>query len=78
MGTPMYGNLKQTLTSILLTSNVPLLPKISSHFFFFFLAFCLFWAAPAAYGGFQARGGIGAAAAGLWQNHSNKGSEPSL
>ena len=33
------------------------------------------WAAPAAYGGSQARGRIGAVAAGLCQSHSNAGSE---
>ena len=46
--------------------------------FFVFFVFCLFaisWAAPAAYGGSQARGLIGAAAAGLRQSHSNMGSE---
>ena len=42
---------------------------------------CLFafsMATPAAYGGSQAKGLIGAAAAGLHQSHSNAGSEPSL
>ena len=47
-----------------------------------FGVFCLFvaisWAAPAAYGGSQARGPIGAAATGLRQSHSNAGSEPCL
>ena len=38
----------------------------------------LFRAAPAAYGGFQARGQIGAPAAGLHHSHSNAGSEPHL
>ena len=47
--------------------------------FFFFWSFLLFlWAAPAAYGGFQARGRIGAVATGLRQSHSNAGSEPRL
>ena len=36
------------------------------------------WAAPAAYGGSQARGGIGAAATGLRHSHSNARSEPHL
>ena len=36
------------------------------------------WAAPAVYGGSQARGPIGAVATGLCQSHSNAGSEPSL
>ena len=53
----------------------------------FFFVFCLFvvvvvvaisWAAPAAYGGSQARGPIGAVATGLRQSHSNAGSEPRL
>ena len=37
-----------------------------------------FRAEPAAYGSFQARGRIGAAAAGLHHYHSNAGSEPCL
>ena len=47
-------------------------------FFFFFGLFAISQASPAAYGGFQARGPIGAAAASLRQSHSNAGSEPSL
>ena len=46
--------------------------------FFFFFVFCLlsfFRAAPVAYGCFQARGPIGAAAASLHHSHSNSGSE---
>ena len=46
--------------------------------FFFFLVFRLFTAAPMAYGGSQARGWIGAIAAGLHHCHSNMGSEPCL
>ena len=45
--------------------------------FFFFLSFVVVvisWAAPAAYGGSQARGLIGAVDAGLRQSHSNAGS----
>ena len=38
---------------------------------FCFLPFCPFRAAPAAYGGSQARGLIGAVAASLRQSHSN-------
>ena len=48
-------------------------------FLFLFLFFCLFAlsrAAPVAYGGSQARGLIGAVAAGLCHSHSNSGSEP--
>ena len=36
------------------------------------------YAAPAAYGGSQARGPIGATAAGLYHSHSHAGSEPHL
>ena len=43
-------------------------------FFFFLFVFCLFRAAPAAYGGSQARGSVGATAAGLHPSHSNAGS----
>ena len=53
--------------------------------FFFFFVFCrvvvvvaISWAAPAAYGGSQARGRIGAVATGLRQSHSNARSEPRL
>ena len=46
--------------------------------FFFFLVFCLFRAAPMAYGGSQARGQIGAVPNGLCHSHSNAGSEPHL
>ena len=47
------------------------------RFFVFIYFFCLFaisWGAPAAYGGSQARGLIGAVAASLRQSHSNTGS----
>ena len=43
--------------------------------FLFVCFFAISCAAPAAYGGSQARGGIGAVAAGLLQSHSNEGSE---
>ena len=46
--------------------------------FFSFFFFGLFRAAPAAYGGSQTRGRIGAIASGLHQSHSNEGSEPQL
>ena len=46
--------------------------------FFFLIFFAISWAAPAAYGGSQARGLIGAVAASLRQSHSNAGSEPCL
>ena len=44
----------------------------------FFCLFAISWAAPAAYGGSQARYLIGAVASGLRQSHSNPGSEPRL
>ena len=44
--------------------------------FLFFRSFCMFSrATPAAYGGSQARGRIGAVAASLRQSHSNAGSQ---
>jgi len=50
--------------------------------FFFFLivvvVVAISWAVPAAYGGSQARGRIGAVATSLRQSHSNSGSEPRL
>ena len=46
--------------------------------FFVVVAVAISWAAPAAYGGSQARGRIGAVATGLRQSHSNAGSEPHL
>ena len=52
-----------------------------SFFYLFIYFFCLFAfsrAASMAYGGSQARGRIGAVAAGLHQGHSNSGSEPHL
>ena len=48
------------------------------YYYFFFFVFCLFRAAPAAYGGSQARGRIRAVAASLLQNYSNVRSEPHL
>ena len=47
----------------------------ATFFLFFFL---LFRAALVAYGGSQARGPIGAVAAGLHHSHGNAGSEPHL
>ena len=50
---------------------------LSGFFFFFFFkgCTCSVWAA---YGGSQARGQIGVAAAGLHHSHSNAKSEPRL
>ena len=55
--------------------------KIRAHdllFTSFFFSFCLFRAAPAAYGGSQARGLIRATAAGVCHSDSNGRSEPRL
>ena len=51
---------------------------IFTYLFLFFCLFAISWAAPAAYGGSQARGPIGAVATGLRQSHSNAGPEPRL
>ena len=59
----------------------PMHIRFLGFFFVLFFVFCLFalsGAAPAAYGGSQPRGRIGAAAAGLCQSHSTTGSEPRL
>ena len=47
-------------------------------FIYFFGSFVFFRAAPAAYGGSQARGRIGAVAASLRHSHSNARSKPRL
>ena len=47
-------------------------------FCFLFFVFLPFRAIPGAYGGSQARGPIGAVAAGLRPSHSNARSKPSL
>ena len=53
--------------------------KLSVPYFFFFgRLFAISRAASAAYGGSQARGLIGAIAAGLHQSHNHEGSEPCL
>ena len=62
------------------TLTMPLEPKgrllgghaMTGGFFFFF---CLFRAAPTAYGGSQARGQVRSTAAGLHHSHSNAGSK---
>ena len=59
-------------------NHLPLPHMRDTEGFFFFWSFCYFLAAPAAYGGSQARGRIGAVDTGLRQSHSNAGSEPSL
>ena len=58
------------------TTGTPLIYLFIYLFIFVFLLFL--WAAPSAYGGSQARGRIGAAAAGLHHSHSHTRSKPSL
>ena len=59
--------------------SFPLVSAVRGYILFFlFFFFCLFRAASAAYEGTQARGPIGAAAAGLLHSRSNMGSEPHL
>ena len=54
------------------------LPNISTFYYTFYFIYCTFRATPGAYGVSQARGQIGATAAGLHHSHSFKGSEPHL
>ena len=49
--------------------------KVEIWCFLFLLVFCLFRAAPAAYGSSQTKHQIGAAAAGLYHSHRNAESE---
>ena len=60
-----------------LATWLPQDPRVWAGFFFSFF-FLHFRAAPEAYGGSQARGRIGATAAGLRQSHSNARSKPRL
>jgi len=57
------------------TNGVGWMSWMTALFFFFFFFLVFSRAAPAAYGGSQARGLIGAVAAGLRQSHSNTGSK---
>ena len=61
-----------------LLTRVPGMKLDFSFFFFFFGLFAISRAASTAYGGSQARGQVGAVAAGLHHSHSNMGSEPRL
>ena len=58
--------------------ELPYAKGVTIKFFFSFCLFAISWAAQAAHGGSQARGRIGAVAAGLHQSHSNARSKPSL
>ena len=81
MGTPIYLFVDGHLTcfhvlAIINSATMNMEVQVSFYFIYFFL-FCLlsfFRAEPAAYGGSQARGLIGAVAAGLHKSHSNTGS----
>ena len=53
-----------------------ILTSVLSCSLVFVCLFAISWTAPAAYGGSQARGQIGAIAADLCQSHSNTGSKP--
>ena len=80
---PLSGHVAENAQGclcFLVTSHLRPHPRhtISQFSFFFFLSFCLFRAAYAAYGGSQARGLIGTVTAGLRQSHSSIGSEPHL
>ena len=66
MAAPVYTPLPHPLQ--------PLQDLLFVDFFFFF--FCLFRAVPKAHGSSQARGWIGAVAAGLHHSHNNTRSEP--
>jgi len=72
---------EEGLSYVLLLSITSMLPECQNillFLFFIFLLFVLFRAAPAAYGGSQARGLIGATAASLRHSHSNTRSKPRL
>ena len=68
----MENNLKKLTESLCYTTET------NTIFYFIFIYFLLFRAAPMACGGSQARDRIGAVAPGLCHSHSNVGSEPHL
>ena len=49
--------------------------EVTENFVLFYFCFCLFRAAPKAFGSFQARSRIGAVASGIHHSHSNMGSQ---
>ena len=63
---------------IILILNLTMCIYLFIYLILFFVFFAISWAAPTAYGGSQARGPIGAVAAGLHHSHSNAGSEQRL
>ena len=75
------GKMHNSFTS----TDIHFLSQVFFHRFYFLFIylfilsfFAISWADPAAYGGSQARGPIGAVATGLRQSHSNAESEPRL
>jgi len=74
----LITQLTQKLLAVSKVTEPVLRVQLLFFFFFFFGLFAFSRAAPAAYGGSQARGPIGAVATGLRQTHSNEGSQPRL
>ena len=74
------GSRSQDLShSMVITTNNPVsYTHTHTHTHTIHFVFCLFRAAPMAYGGSQVRGLIGAVANGLLKSHSNTRSEPCL
>ena len=72
-----YGKLNYLRLYLVFGRDPPVL-IVCLFIYLFTFVFCPFRAAPAAHGGSQARGPIGAAASGLHHSHSNSGSEPCL
>ena len=77
-----YNEFMNSTTFACLAFTMGHITKLASamswYLFFFFFVSCLHRAAPAAHGGSQARGRIGAVAEGLYQNHGNARSQPRL
>ena len=76
MRTPIFSfnNVLFIFNSMNFSLFIVVQPSLQRRFFFGFF-FCLFRVPPMAYGGFQARGLIGAVAACLCHSHSNARSE---
>ena len=79
----LFGVMVNGIVSLISLSDPSLLAYRNAVYFYvlinlFFFGFCLLRAAPVAYGGSQARGLMGAVAAGLRQRHSNARSESRL
>ena len=62
----------------LLLGGVDIFLFLFLFIYLFIVFFAVSWATPAAHGGSQARGQIGAVAARLCQSHCNAGSKPHL